>query len=128
MFHRQQIGRISLMVAAGVGAVHFLIGVIVIILAMVVFPSARSGYSLLLIAEAGGLCVPFALALELARRNRMRWSTVALILGLTVSIGAFVYDFTHGRWQINGGGEGQKYFIWWWYYEPFWYGYHPGNV
>jgi uncharacterized membrane protein YczE len=64
----------------------------------------------------------------LAHLGRLRWGAVVLGLAVMVAVAACAYDLMHHRCQITGGGVGETYTIWWWYYEPFWYGYKPGNV
>jgi hypothetical protein len=74
-----------------------------------------------------GLTAIFVLSGFLAVHH-LRWAATTLILGVLLSACMCAYDLVNCRCRILGGGVGHVYTMWWWYYEPFWYGYTPGNV
>jgi hypothetical protein len=120
--------RRGLLVAAStLGVAHFAIGILLVIRLMIALPMAVGELTWFLLPYFG-LLLLFATACILAWQRRLKWSGLALVLALVLSVGMCVYDFRHHRWQIAGGGTGHTYLIWWWYYEPWWHGYKPGNV
>ncbi|MFH1417828.1 MAG: hypothetical protein ABII12_06025 [Planctomycetota bacterium] len=122
----KQISRIIVLVFSCLMLAHFAIGIY--LTSRLMFASDRPGaYAWFLLPYVGILGV-FLLSGVLAYARRTRSSIAALLLGLSLSTAACVYDFTHARYQIGGGGTGATYTIWWWYYEPFWHGYEPGNL
>ncbi len=60
----------------------------------------------------------FTMSIYLKLVHRRRWSRAALLLGLTLSAGAFAYDCTQGRTQVDGRGIERIYTIWWWRNGP----------
>ncbi len=80
------------------------------------------------LAPYTGILLLVAVAVTLGFMRRWRWGAALFVTGVLLSAALCAYDLTQARWQINGTGHGATYTLWWWYYEPFWYGYRPGNV
>ena len=95
--------------------------------------AALEGYRVRLLLFSlpyAGLWFLFVASLILSLRKRLRLSAVLLCVGVIASAALCFYDLTHShRAQITGFGHSPIYFFWFrCYYEPFWYGYKPGNV
>ncbi len=120
--------RIVLLIVAGIGAGHFLLGLLLCIRFLVAIPGAGRPLTVFSLPYLG-LFAAFAWAFAGAARGRMRASTWILLIAVGCSAALCAYDLSHGeRAQIMGGGVGHTYLYWWWYYEPYWHGYRPGNV
>lgn len=123
---RKQIAEVIVLVLSFLAVAHFVIGLFFTLrLAFSLdSPAVMVWFSLPYV----GIAAIFITSLFLVLAKRLRWSAIMLVLGLLVSVGAFVYDFQNGRYQFIGTGHGPTFTIWWCYYEPFWYGYQPGNI
>lgn len=125
-FFDRPMRRLLLLMLAYLGIAHYVVGFgLTLFLAYAV---SMWTYFFVFLLPYAGLMGFFVAAEVLAQKRRLGPSVMIFSLGVVLSMGMFAYDFTHVRYQISGGGSGPTYTIWWWYYEPYWYGYRPGNV
>ncbi|MFQ5807270.1 MAG: hypothetical protein ACE5I3_12545 [Phycisphaerae bacterium] len=126
MSPRERTGRTIVLVVAYLAVAHFSFG-LYLTSRLMIGSDCPTSYVWFVLPYVGITGV-FLLSIVLAHSNRLRWSALALVVGLLLSVSACVYDFANHRYQLTGGGIGPTYTMWWWYYEPFWYGYEPGNL
>jgi len=125
---RSRLGQAVLATLALLGVGHFVLGFLLMIPLIWSLPGYRVSQTIFSLPYAG-LTVLFIASFVTALRDRLRLATYLLAAAFLLSTALCAYDLTHGeRAQILGGGVGHTYLFWWWYYEPYWYGYKPGNV
>lgn len=109
------------------GVAHFTFGLYLTVLEARIVPEYWLYYIIFCLPYLG-ITLVFLAAVVLAHNRRLRLASLLLTLGLVLSVCMCAYDFSHHRYHLSGGGTGATYTIWWWYYEPYWYGYKPGNI
>ena len=118
------------LVMAYLAVAHYVVGLYFTLRLMLVSdsPAIHVWFSLPYIGITG----IFVASVVLGHLRRLRWSAVALVLGVLVSVATCAYDLKNQRYQIHLTGSpavrGPIYVIWWWYRESFWHGYEPGNI
>ncbi|MEW6253389.1 MAG: hypothetical protein AB1716_22330 [Planctomycetota bacterium] len=123
---RADVVRKLYLAAAALLVIHHVIGV-----CLTVSLEVAVGVPVLTVGSLGPYAAIMLLVAVAFALGFTRWwgrGAVLLAVGLVSSAGLCAYDMLNHRWQMNGGGTGATYTLWWWYYEPFWYGYRPGNV